>query len=463
MNLDWYSVERQALPAVLLGLERPAGLRQSDPFSVGSPDVVLGMTTNHGGGSGSLPALALLGTARKEVFSWVSTYAEGVFPLSQFCRVLAAEDWADVAFENPLSPAIGAVHPMWSSLVLGEMLGQVGAVPDLASIPLSRASACFSFAMARTALLYPQREGPRVKCAERLSLAEREPRFGRRNITTDMLRPVWSAAVALEQVPIDNLDFVPILLQALGGLNPEVLRLVRENVALLSDSAEERVTGFDSVADSWFDSRVTGSHERNSRAMALAAAALLAGRGTSHIQLLAPAAKDFPEVLVWYGLLAGLVGPRHWDRAWTQQAKGIERALRQFFRPDEPVQADICWVEYDWLARTYDSVEALTRLPRSLPSGLAIEIVPGVVCQFRLGEHGASLRTIVDPRTDTHELDVRRHSASPDTLSKALEMLAQVQLLLEGQNSKNVHQPGLFGAEHAPKPQKTKRTKGVTK
>lgn len=463
MNLDWYPLERQALPAVLLGLEKPGGLRQSDPFSASTRDVMLGMTTTHGVGSGSLPAIALLGPARKEVFSWVSTYAEGAFPISQFCRVLATEDWTDVAFENPLAPAIGAVHPMWSSLVLGEMLGQIGAVPDLASIPLTRASACFSFAMARTALLYPQREGPRVKCSERLSLAEREPRFGRRNITTDVLRPIWSAAVALEQVPIDSLDFVPVLLEALEGLNPEVLRLVRANVALLSDSAEERVTGFDAVVDSLFDLRVTDSRERNSRAMALAAAALLAGRGTSHIQLLAPAAKDFPEVLVWYGLLAGLVGPRHWDRAWTQQAKGIERALRQFFRPDEPVQADICWVEYDWLAHTYDSVDALTRLPRSFPSGLAIEIIPGVVCQFRLGEHGASLRTSADPRADTNELDGRRPLAESGALSKALEMLAQVQMLLKGQIHNDVRQPGLFGTEPAPKAQKNKRGKGVTK
>lgn len=227
-----------------------------------------------------------------------------------------------------------------------------------------------------------------MKCAERLASAEREPRFGRRNITTDLLRHVWSAAIALEQVPIESLDFVSILLEALGGLNPEVSRLIRANDALLRDSAEQRVTGFDAVVDSLRDLRATVFRDRDSRAMALAVAALLAGRGTSHVQLLAPTARDFPEVLVWYGLLAGLVGPRHWDRAWTQQAKGIERALRQFFRPDEPVQADICWVEYDWLARTYDSVEALTRLPRSFLSGLAIEIIPGVVCQFRLGEHG---------------------------------------------------------------------------
>ena len=67
-----------------------------------------------------------------------------------------------------------------------------------------------------------------------------------------------------------------------------------------------------------------------------------------------------------------------------QKTKGVEKALRQFFRPDEPVMADLCWPEYEWLSKTYDSHEALSTIPKNALRSLAIELLPGVNCQFRL-------------------------------------------------------------------------------
>lgn len=464
MNLDWYPVDRQELAAVLLGAEKPINARHADPYSANTRDVVVGMRSPLGAHEASVPAIILVGSSRREVFSWVSTYAEEVFPLSQFCRVLGAEDWSADVLGGSHLVTVGAVNPVWPSLVLGEMLGQVGADPDVATMPLSRASACFSFGIARTVLLYPRQEKLRTTCAERLALAEREPRFGRRNITTESLRKVWSAALALERVPMFGAgsEFVRGFLEVLGALNRTAHRHVQSSNGLLSDSAEERVGGFDVVVDSFSGTQAKESVERDSRAIALAAAALLAGRGTSHIQLLATVSRDLPEVFVWYGLLAGVVGPRFWDKAWMQQAKGVERALRQFFRADEPVQADICWAEYEWLAQTYDSVEMLLRLPRSFPSGLAIEIVPGVVCQFRLGEHGPGVRASAESRAGSSEPVSYRASVSAAAVSKAIELLTEAKQLLEGAKSKDVRQPGLFGAEEPPRPQKARRNKSVS-
>lgn len=458
-KIDWYPVERQALPAVLIGAEKPLGASLPNPLATTTRDVVLGLTRTPDASGSDIPAIILVGSARKEVFAWISTYAEETFPLSQFCRVLSTDDWLDVAFETPALQEVGAVNPIWSSLVLGEMLGQVSADLDVASMALSRASACFSFAMARTALLYPGRENLRTKCAERLSLAEREVRFGRRNITTELLKPIWSAALALEHVSVRHLESIGDLLGVLRVLNPQAATTIESNKGLLSDSAEERVKGFDIVADSLFAGRPSDHMSRSYSTLCLAAAALLAGRGTSHIQLLAPISKDLPDVFAWYGLLAGVVGPRCWDKAWTHQAKGVERALRQFFRPDEPVQADICWAEYDWLARTYDSIEALTALPRNFPNGLTIELLPGVACQFRLGEQVGMSRFRMDQPRSTAEQKDSPNAKHVDEVEKALELLHQVQALLQKQIPESDKQLGLFAERELLPPQKSKRSK----
>jgi hypothetical protein len=103
----------------------------------------------------------------------------------------------------------------------------------------------------------------------------------------------------------------------------------------------------------------------------------------------------------------------------------------------------------------------LTRLPRSFPSGLAIEIVPGVVCQFRLGEHGPGVRASAEARVGSSEPESNRSPVSAAALSKALEMLTEVKQLLGEAKSKGVHQPGLFGVEEPPRPQKARRNKGM--
>lgn len=129
--------------------------------------------------------------------------------------------------------------------------------------------------------------------------------------------------------------------------------------------------------------------------------------------------------------------------------KGVERTLRQCFRLDEPVQADICWIEYDWLARTYDSPEAFSMLPRNFPSGLAIELLPGVICQFRLEDHfGAKLRneaskTPTEPAKPTNVDNTKE-------IARVLEMLRQAQELLQKQVPEANKQFGLFVEQELP-------------
>lgn len=428
MNLSWYSLTWQELPEALMKEFKFPSYRMNDPYSANS-DVVLGISEADYRRDPFI-AVVLVGTAKNEVFSWISTYVEEAFPLTQFCRVCSVEDWKQLQLQNRKESMIGKVSPILTSIVLGEMLGQADADTNVAGIPLARATACFSFAIARTVLLYPSLEIAQNMCAERLVMVERDSRFGRRPISVETLKKVWSVAQPLLDVLNESLNVIETVLQIVAAIDKQAAQLLTTNNLLLSDSAEDRVGGFDIVADALFERLNSNAIGRDAGTVALAAAAVLAGRGTSHIHLLASAAKSFPETLVWYGLLAGVLGPRGWDKAWRQQTKGVERALRQFFRPDEPVSADICWPEYDWLSMTFDSLKALSSLPKNTTRSLTIELLPGVNCQFRLGSQVPNTRANEEQRiVDMEGREVIR-AISESTLAQALELLSQAQQIL---------------------------------
>jgi hypothetical protein len=450
MNLIWYPLERQELPSLLMGEAAPSAKGSSVP-TFGKSDVILGFNgLNHQ----PIVSLTLVGERKAELFSWLSTYSEEVFPITQFSRVCSIEDWNELQLQSYKESTIGAVHPIWSSLVLGEMLGQADAELDVASVPLARATACFSFAIARATLLYPGLIGAEEKCIKRMEAVERDPRFTRRHITVKSLKKIWSTARALQEVPRESLSFLDTVIQIVAAVSKKAAKLLASNQDLLSDSAENRVIGFDAVVDTFFGMRNSDAIDREGGAVALAAASLLVGRGTSHIQLLAPATRAFPEVLVWYGLLAGVLGPRNWDKGWMQKTKGVEKALRQFFRPDEPVMADLCWPEYEWLSQTYDSLEVLSTTPKTALRSLAIELIPGVDCQFRLINHevysSVHEEQISSKITPKHQVP----SITDNAIEQALDLITQAQQLLRPQNNTHQIQNTLFDNALPSKPQR---------
>lgn len=462
MNLNWYKLDRQELPQALMGETPLPGGNPSELTLADGSDVVLGMSPLDQNGT-SVAAVALLGNRRAELFSWVSTYAEEIFPLTQFCRVCFIEDWIELDLQGMANLSIGRIHPIWPSIVLGEMLGQSDSTGEVAGTPLARATACFSFALARTTILYPGLEKAEYKCIERMEKVGREPRFARRNITVDALKRVWQVALILQKVPRGPSNLVDEIAQIVAAVNGKAAKLLTANRLLMSDSAEDRVVGFDEVVDAFVDMRDSDVVGRDGGAVALAAAALLVGRGTSHIQLLAPAAKLFPEALVWYGLLAGVLGPKAWDKAWMQQAKGVERALRQFFRPDEPVVADLCWPEYEWLSQTYDSIEALSTVPKSAPRSLAIELLPGVNCQFRLAGKEPNARIHEESQLAETEAKVRPPAVTEGAIAHAVDLLAQVQQLLRPQKAPGFMQERLFESELPSRQDRQTRRKSGSK
>lgn len=438
MNLSWYPVARHELAGVLAEDLKLSGYGNADPYASKS-DIVLGINNPDRGGA-PVVAIALVGDTNKELFSWISTYAEEIFPLTQFCRVCSIDEWTLLKLQFRQESMVGAISPIWSSVVLGEMLGQADADTQVAGVPLARANACFSFALARTLLLYPDNEIATHRCAEKLNIAERDPRFGYRPISVDLIWKAWTVALSLHNVPLDSFNVLETVLQIVSTIDKQAASVLATNDLLLSDSAEDRVEGFDTIADALIKKLNLKVIERQACSITLAAAAVLAGRGTTHIHLLSPTAKLFPEILVWYGLFSGVLGPRGWDKAWKQQTKGVERALRQLFRPDEPVAADICWPEYEWLAKTYNSPEALSMIPKNTSRSLTIELLPGVNCQFRLGGQGSSIKT--NERARIAEMDMRdeKLAITERNLAQAIDLLEYTQHLLRSDSRRPIQQ-----------------------
>lgn len=439
MNLSWYAVARHELAGVLTEELKLSDHGNADPYASKS-DIMLGIN-NLDRERAPVIAVALVGDANKEVFSWISTYAEEIFPLTQFCRVCSIDEWTLLKLQFRQESMVGAVSPIWSSIVLGEMLGQADADTQVAGVPLARANACFSFALARTLLLYPNNEIARLRCVEKLGIAERDPRFGYRHISVELIWKVWTVALSLHNVlSFNSFNVLETVLQIVSAIDKQAAPILATNSLLLSDSAEDRVDGFDAIADTLVRKFNLKVIERQACTITLAAAAVLAGRGTSHIHLLSPIAKLFPEVLVWYGLFSGVLGPRGWDKAWRQQTKGVERALRQLFRPDEPVTADICWPEYEWLAKTYNSSESLSMIPKNTSRSLTIELLPGVNCQFRLGGQRSNVKTNEGTRVAEMYMRDEKPAITEKNLAQAIDLLEHAQHLLRSHTRRPIQQ-----------------------
>ncbi|MGE6791001.1 hypothetical protein ACQKFS_03130 [Pseudomonas guineae] len=357
----------------------------------------------------SSPYLIVLPTVKLyELFAWLKTYAAETFPLSQFGRVVSRADFDSVKkIANP-GKHFWQRPDRWPSVVLGEMLAQSDKDSSVSSIPLSRATATYSFSVARASVAHKS-DFVTQECINRLESLSSDRRFVDRSIHVKSLLPLWSrvgtawddnagAEQLLKTCHPENKD--------LFGNGPSIA----EYKGLLSDSAENRVVAYRNFAKDW-TARLTGARGQDGQAeLEIALAAFLVGRGTSHSFLLKDVVRNDPSIYVWFGLIAALCGPTSWDPAWARAVKSIEKSLKSSFSWEEISPCDISWAEYRWL----DSLEnerTFQELPKLLPKVLSMEIVPGVVCQFRLKSAGVvrdaeNSDAIVETPASTADIDM---------------------------------------------------------
>ncbi|PXV51704.1 hypothetical protein SAMN04487785_1331 [Dyella jiangningensis] len=408
-TLVWYVAKREDLPEIAFGIgdfrERTYPTRSESLTP--ATDVKVAFATDSTGSLDYQPpsVFVLDGQSAPETLSWLRVYARGAFPLSQFARVVTGADWALLSADEPDGRA--ARTDKWSSVILGEILAQADFEGELDTLPVSRANACFSSAIARTVFLHDSYSVTRT-CTERLRDASKDPRFGKRVIPVDMLVPIWAALSANVGDASDIRELTELFLHAADIANdsrPNNHRhreLFNFHSQIFSDSVEERVVAFQRISSEIGSSISLSPSPASHSAAMLALAAFLVGRGTSHAFLLRKFATVAPLAFAWFGLAAALRGPRGWDPAWARVTKGIERQVRSAFHWSDPPAADICWTEYKWLSDRFSGHQALSEIARLAPRSLTIEVVPGATCQFRTSESASR-----------HDQEVRASQATP--------------------------------------------------
>lgn len=437
-TIRWTAVDREDLIDVLLGeheapnvgrLTLPEQELRAGKLAVGYPD------TSRRQGYAPPSLMVIADELATETFSWLRTYAGEVSPLSQYARVVLASEWRQFEARRESLDFGDHRSDRWASVAVGEALCQVDGETNLQSLPLSRIAGCFSTPVARAALVWGQGDATR-HCVDRLRMLEADRRFGRRSVGVEQLLPVWSIAGSHISEHVSPMDAATLVLDTAGrylggndaksGGGASSARL-RDFPGLSSDSVEERVGAFNrltlEILQQAQPSR--GSAHSNLASVALAAAAFLVGRSTSHVFLLQRALRFAPTAPAWFGAMAALAGPRTWDAPWLKAVKGVERLLRHEFNWLDVHTGDICWSEFAWLAGTFDGPDVFLALPKMLPRTLNIEVVPGATCQLRIAG-GA-------PESDSRQVQesTARERALQDAVGQFVALAQRVRGLVE--------------------------------
>ncbi|MCT9072391.1 hypothetical protein [Cupriavidus gilardii] len=433
-TIRWQIFPRDIIPEVLFGGQQPlssVGQFSIEPYNIKDSHVAVGYADSRITAGYNPPVLLVLkDESAVETLSWLRTYAPETSPLSQYARVVSSRDWE--IFARAQDNVRDSREDIWSSVILGEALAQGETDVELASLPLSRASACFSMAIARAACIHGTDEATKT-CADRLRQVEADRRFVRRSVTVSDLTPIWAMAGGQFGTPVSAEETAYLVLDAAlsfmhksarAPLFPSPLRL-RDVPGLSSDSIEERVLAFQRLSTELTNAEPRGA-DNGLPSVLLAAAAFLVGRSTTHEFLLHRVSKRFPAALAWYGLIAGLAGPSLWDAGWFRAAKGIERQVRPRFDWTESTGFDLSWLEYSWMASTFEGPDAFNLLPKLLPRVISIESIPGATCQFRLAAGSSP-----DSDVKLHN-DGARGKELQSALAQFVALANKARYLLEG-------------------------------
>jgi hypothetical protein len=192
-NIIWYPINKKALPGVLIGMEPLIGnsLSFNQVISYES-DISLGIkiedSFNEVNRESHERVIVVDDNKTADLFSWLNTYTKESFPLSQFARVVTESDWEILGNESTIK---NRINGPWANIVLGEILGQGEADVDLTYLPLSRAGACFSYSLARAAILYGPHSKVMPMVKDRLKTLQSDNRFLKRQIKVDDLFKLW--------------------------------------------------------------------------------------------------------------------------------------------------------------------------------------------------------------------------------------------------------------------------------
>ncbi len=366
---------------------------------------------------GWAPTVAIVeSSAQLDFLAWISTYLQTARPLTAFCRVV--DRWtAEEMLRKSRPPSLGRFTSACLGLILGEAVSYVAGKREIRNISPQACYATFSYAVSRAVALdvpadsiseLPRRwnyarsliGSSQLPVAIDLlqnvwgvlaNITRNESLFSQRHLFGPALHlPKWRAPHEAIVRCCEDLLFGELSQQSWFELVQFVPRLSGLR-AELSGPREGRVKLLEVALEAL---RGVGQSERESSLgsflIAYLASAISPG-SLDHIQLLTPLLTGFPDVILWYGLLAGL----HSRTGTISGVNGLgRRIIRELLREDDLLSAPSCDMALSELEILTPSMRSGSEPRFTSQSSLAIELVPCVNAIFRLSRSDDSTSAI---------------------------------------------------------------------
>jgi hypothetical protein len=301
----------------------------------------------------------------REFIAWVSTYLPWLRPFTAFCRVVDDEVALRVIRSSAQKPAMGDYAPAYIAAVIGECMEHF-ASRDIRRLNPTSAMSTYSYALARALSLDLSNE-------DGLLLTERWLELRRiagqpdRVLKLDVLREIWDVLAGMRKRSPLNVD-------GPGGIvDRELIEQACESIKLcgriegpvwqrlshlvlgpldlntfetgsMSSTREDRVRLFEKCAETIRRAMPAGWTLASFLCAYLASQ--IAPGSAAHAPMVEPFVRQFPGILVWYYVCAGLY-PR---TAVLSDNDGLGwRVLREVLRREtvfQRPQGDIAFDEF---------------------------------------------------------------------------------------------------------------------
>lgn len=321
-----------------------------------------------------------------DFFAWAATFLVTFRPITSYFRVLRWSDFqlleVNRRYRKPElseSAFIGAI--------LGEILTEYNSRKLPNEIGEAAAKETYSFCMARAIQLYKGSIIPELVSNRWFAIRERIARQSIRVRPSELLS-LWTVLMSLDsfsefEIAPENVhlrDYCIDLLEMgrLREMNWNRLSSRLDYFAIhqgMSERKEDRIPIFEKLLTS-IPSDVTPITQSFFVAYI---ASLIGERNFEHTNLLLPLVREFPAVLIWYGVIIGLVSNTRFPMQKSVLPRRLERELLRSLRLDQRTDADI---SADELFVLSNSERSLTKQLQATGDSLNIEFFPGVVGTF---------------------------------------------------------------------------------
>ena len=330
---------------------------------------------------------------QRDLLAWLNTYSPSARPVTAYSHI-ADRQTASVFLEANSSPRLGRFEDVCLGLIVGETATYVGGKKDLRSVTHTACLSTLSFSIARSAAL-----GLDAKM-----ISEVEDRWSRSRaligasplpVSTEPLQAAWGVIRRLAEGEFKLPLGEPVSSQVLEACSQiwsrgeirqsEWRSLTRElpELAPLQDELkgprEDRLSLFERAVSDARKSRVDKS--LNAEFLCAYLASSISPGTLDHLHVLQPHLYTFPNLLIWYGLCAGLSSR---DTLGATLNGLVRRVKRELVREEHFLQnpsCDIAFVELEMMSGS--ARDWTTELRVATPGHLIVELLPCINSHYR--------------------------------------------------------------------------------